>query len=68
MDYEDTIMTVSLFRVANSYYYMNELGYYKSKRECENSFPLLGNKKCIPKNFTINKELDPIKYLNFLLR
>ena len=40
LDYEDTIMTVSLFHVANSYYYMQELGYYKSKRECENPFPI----------------------------
>ena len=67
LDYEDTIMAVSLFKVANSYYYMNELGYYKSKRECENTFPLLENKKCILKNVTINNELDSIKYLNFLL-
>ena len=67
LDYEDTIMTVSLFHVANSYYYMQELGYYKSKRECENPFPILAYKKCEKKKFFVNSELDSIKYLNFLL-
>ena len=67
LDYEDTIMVVALFRVAKSYYYMQELGYYKSKGECENPFPILENKKCKSKNFLINSELDSIKYLNFLL-
>ena len=67
LNFEDTIMAVSLFKVANSYYYMNDLGYYKSKGECENSFPLLEYKTCNPKNLTINIELDSIKYLNFLL-
>ena len=66
-DYEDTIMTVSLFHIANSYYYMNELGYYYSKGECENHFPFLEFKKCMPLNIAINKELDSIKFLNFLL-
>ena len=67
LDYEDTIMAVSLFRTANSYFQMRENGYYYSNRECENSFPYLNFKKCKPKNFWINNELDPIKYLNFLL-
>ena len=67
LDFEDTIMSVALFQVANSYYYMDELGYYKSEGELNNSFPLLKYKTCINKNLTINKELDSIKYLNFLL-
>ena len=66
-DLEDTIMSISLFYVANSYYYMNELGYYYSKGECENHFPFLEHKKCFPLKIEINKELDSIKYLNFLL-
>jgi glycosyltransferase involved in cell wall biosynthesis len=28
LSYEDTIMTVALFQIANSYYYMKEKGYY----------------------------------------
>ena len=67
LDYEDTIMVVALFYIANSYYYMNECGYYVASGECEKTFPLLKFKKCNLKNFTINKELDAIKYLNFLL-
>ena len=67
LDYEDTIMTVSLFHIANSYYYISECGYYVASGECENSFSPLNFKKCIPKNFTINKELDSMKYLYFLL-
>ena len=67
LDYEDTIMTVSLFRVARSYYYMNECGYYRARYECESPFPFLKSKKCKNKNFQINIKLDPIKYLNFLL-
>lgn len=67
LDYEDTIMTVSLFHIANSYYYLQELGYYKSKRECENPFPILAHKRCEQKKFLVNSELDSLKYLNFLL-
>ena len=67
LDYEDTIMTVSLFHIANSYYYMNECGYYVASGECENPFPLLKFKKCIVKNISINKALDSMKYLHFLL-
>jgi len=68
IQYEDTIMSVSLFRVANSYYYMRECGYYYAKEECEKKyFPISNSRRCKHKNFIINKELDPIKYLNFLL-
>ena len=67
LDFEDSIMAVSLFHIANSYYYMNECGYYVANKECENPFPVLKFKKCKIKSLTINNELDSIKYLNFLL-
>ena len=67
LDFEDTIMTVSLFHIANSYYYMHECGYYMASGECEIVFPLSKFKKCKEKNFRINKELDSLKYLKFLL-
>ena len=67
LDYEDTIMSVSLFRVAKSYYYMDECGYYRAREECEYPFPQLKFKKCKSKNFPINIKLDSMKYLNFLL-
>lgn len=66
-EYEDTIMSVSLFKVANSYFYLKECGYYYAKDECKNSSQILNLKKCFPKKLGINRELDPIKYLNFLL-
>ena len=67
LDYEDTIMSISLFKIAKSYYYMKECGYYISKEEFEKPFPFIENKKCNNKNLKISKELDPIKFLNFLL-
>ena len=57
LEYEDTIMSFSLFRIAKSFYYMAVYGYYYATEECKISFP----------NLKLNKELDPIKYLNFLL-
>ena len=67
LDYEDSIMSVSLFRVANSYYHMKEYGYYYAKDDCKNPLPNTSLKKCKSKKFINNNELDPIKYLNFLL-
>ena len=67
LDYEDTIMSVSLFRIAKSYYFMKDCGYYYAKEENKETYPILNIKKCETKNFSINNELDPIKYLNFLL-
>ena len=67
IEYEDTIMSVSLFRIAKSYYYMEDVGYYYSKEECQKYFPISRSNKCKPKNLRINYGLDSIKYLNFLL-
>ena len=67
LDFEDTIMAVALFRIANSYYFMDECGYYVANEECKDFLPQTNFKKCKPKPFHINKELDSIKYLNFLL-
>ena len=67
LDYEDTIMSVSLFRISNSFYQMKECGYYYAKEECKDSSSNLNFKKGKPKDFKNNKELDPVKYLNFLL-
>ena len=67
--FEDTIMSSSLFIISNSYYLMNEPGYYRSKKECIESINKKEEKKCSYNNCMIrkNNELDPIKYLNFLL-
>ena len=67
--FEDTIMSSSLFVISNSYYLMNEPGYYRSKKECIESNNKNEDKKCNYNNCMVmkNNELDPIKYLNFLL-
>ena len=74
LDYEDTIMSVSLFKKGNSFYYMQECGYYIAKGELVNNYPFIVNnypfiqsKKCKTKSIEVNKDLDSIKYLNFLL-
>ena len=60
-------MSVSLFRIAESYYFIKDCGYYYAKEENEAPYPILNFKKCQKKNISIIKELEPIKYLNFLL-
>ena len=67
LDYEDTIMSVSLFKKGNSFYYMHECGYYIAKGELVNKYPFIQSKKCKAKSIEVNKDLDSIKYLNFLL-
>lgn len=62
LDYEDTIMSYILFKVANSYYLMKELGYYYSKNDKQKK---LNIRKCLCTNN--NKKIaDPIKFLYFL--
>ena len=66
--FEDTIMSSSLFILSNSYYLMNEPGYYRSAKECIKSIDKKEKIECNFNNCTINNnDLDPIKYLNFLL-
>ena len=65
--FEDTIMSVSLFTLSNSYYIMKEPGYYRSKGECKETFTNINEVKCgFPEN-KINKRSDSLKYINFLL-
>lgn len=56
--YEDTIMVITLFQIANSYYYMKEEGYYYSKDDKIKNPEL--NEKII-------KGMDPIKFLQYLI-
>ena len=61
---EDTIMTISLFHLAKSYYIMKEIGYYYSRDEKNNSFPKK-NKKCKENNKI--KNFGWYKYYKFLI-
>jgi glycosyltransferase involved in cell wall biosynthesis len=51
--FEDTIMSVSLFILSNSYYLMRDPGYYRSKGECQESISKNVKKKCGYKGCTI---------------
>ena len=64
--FEDTIMSVSLFFLSNSFYLMKEPGYYRSKGECFIAPSEKVQKRCGLNNCIINKEFDSIKYINFL--
>ena len=65
LTYEDTIMSVAIFQVAQSYYLMNQVGYYYSRDEFSNRFSIQKNKKCKP-NGKENK-IGQLKLLQFLL-
>ena len=63
--YEDTIMIVSLFQIAKSYYYMKENGYYYSKDDKRRI--KFNNTKKIKSNKNVIKDMDQVKYLQFLI-
>ena len=63
--YEDTIMSYFLFKVANSYYLMKELGYYYSRHDKKKNIQY--KKKCLCRNNLNIKMADPIKFLYILL-
>ena len=69
MIYEDTIMAISLLQIANSYYLMKERGYYYNRDTNRNKFSenIETNIKKCKINKNIVKDIDQVKYLNFLL-
>jgi len=62
---EDTIMAISVFHLANSYYLMKELGYLYSFSEKGKEFPKLKNKICKVNDKL--KNFDKFKFLKFLV-
>ena len=64
LTYEDTIMSVAIYQVAQSYYLMKQVGYYYSRDEFSNRLPFQKNKKCKP-NGKRNK-IGQLKLLEFL--
>ena len=64
--FEDTINSISLFFLANSFYLMQEPGYYRSKGECFTNTQKNAKQNCSLNDCIINKEFDSIKYINFL--
>ena len=63
--YEDTIMAFALYKTANSYYLMNQKGYYYSRDEYQNKNIDKRNNKC-KINVKKNNEMGAIKFLEFL--
>lgn len=66
LGFEDTMITVSLYNVAQSYYLLQQPGYYYTFDERRGRFPLDRNKKCNQKEGII-KDLDHLKFLQFLI-
>ena len=66
LGFEDTMITVSLYQVAQSYYGMRQPGYYYSLDEKGNRFPIIQNKKCKEREGII-RGIDHIKFLQFLI-
>jgi len=64
--YEDTLMLISVYQIAKSFYFMKHAGLYYSRDDKSRRYPFLKSKKCkIKKN--IKKGYDSIKFLTFLL-
>jgi glycosyltransferase involved in cell wall biosynthesis len=61
--YEDTIMSVSLFQVAQSFYFLKQEGLYYSQDDKFGRYPDLKNKICKERK----KGNDSLKFLNFLM-
>ena len=61
---EDTIMAVSLFQIAKSYYYMKENGYYYSKDDKKR---LLNKKRESKPIRNVIRGMDHFKFLQFLI-
>ena len=64
--FEDTMMTVSLYQVAESFYLMKQVGIYYSRDDKRGVYPFIKSKKCIIRENVI-RGLDGLKFLNFLL-
>ena len=61
--YEDTMMSVSLFQVAQSFYFLKQEGLYYSQDDKSGRYPVLKNKICKERK----KGDDSLKFLHFLM-
>ena len=55
-NYEDTILTVTLYQITQSYYMFKQVGYYYSRDKWSGTF----YKKCA------SYEFDSLKFLNYI--
>ena len=63
--YEDTIMQVTLYQIAQSYYLLKQPGYYYSRDEFYNRNPPIPNRKCKERQNVI-RGVDSLKFINYL--
>jgi hypothetical protein len=64
--YEDTMMLVSLYQKARSYYLMRQAGLYYSRDDKRGKYPFLKRKIC-KKRHNVIKGLDGLKFVHFLI-
>ena len=64
-NYEDTIITVTLYQLAQSYYMFKQVGYYYSRDERAGKFPNVPGKVC-PTRENASYEFDSLKFINYL--
>ena len=63
--FEDSLISITLYQVAQSFYLYRDFGYYYSRDEFSGRFPLIPNKKCKIKAKP-NKGLDSLKFITYL--
>ena len=63
--FEDCLLSITLYQVAQSFYLYKEVGYYYSRDESSGKFPPLPNKKCKIKAEP-NTGLDSLKLITYL--
>jgi glycosyltransferase involved in cell wall biosynthesis len=66
LGFEDTMITVSLYQIAQSYYCLRQPGYYYTFDEKGNQFPLIKKKQCKRKE-NADASLDHVKFMQFLV-
>ena len=64
-NYEDTILTVTLYQLAQSYYMFKEVGYYYSRDERSGKYPDVQGKQCTIRERN-NHNMDGLKFLTYL--
>ena len=66
LGFEDTMITFSLYQVAQSYYTLHQPGYYYTLDEKRNEIKVYNNRKCTKKEGII-EGYDHIKFLQYLV-
>ena len=65
-NYEDTILTVTLYQLAKSYYMFREVGYYYSRDERSGKYPDVPGKQCTIRERN-NHNMDGLKFLTYFI-